>query len=135
MINKSEYKSVLTYAAGCGAMFEKIMAECGYKPLTTYFSDFSIAEWFGEDSIKDTYKRAVAEHKNNVEWITEICMVLNHKSWQHSKDGVVDEIGKIYLDLYYELRDAITGYEDDNDEYHQGFLDEEGLEYFYRITD
>ena len=28
----------------------------GYKPKTTFYSDFSIAEKFGEDAILETYK-------------------------------------------------------------------------------
>ena len=30
----------------------------GYEPKTTFWSDFSIADVFGVDSVKDTYNRA-----------------------------------------------------------------------------
>ena len=34
----------------------------GYKPITTYYSDFSIAEKFGLKEVENTYRRAF---KNN----------------------------------------------------------------------
>lgn len=30
----------------------------GYEPKTTFWSDFSIADMFGADGVKDTYNRA-----------------------------------------------------------------------------
>ena len=71
----------------------------GYVPKTTFWQDFSIADAFGIDAIKDTYKRAFNEWKTNVEYITEIVMFINHKSWAwYGKD---DEKSKLYADLYY----------------------------------
>ena len=32
-----------------------VEAICGYKPFTTFWDDFSIAEKFGKDAIKDTF--------------------------------------------------------------------------------
>ena len=31
---------------------------CGYKQITTFYTDFSIAEHFGEGAINDTFNRA-----------------------------------------------------------------------------
>ena len=33
----------------------------GYKPITTFYTDFSIAEMFGVEGIKDTYKRGLQD--------------------------------------------------------------------------
>ena len=33
---------------------------CGYKPITTFWDDFTIAEAFGIDAIRDTFNRAFA---------------------------------------------------------------------------
>ena len=57
---------------------------CGYKPKTTFWQDFSIAERFdfltGSDgSINDTFQRAFKEWRNNHVYLTEMVMVLNHK--------------------------------------------------------
>lgn len=35
--------------------------ETGYKPITTFYQDFSIADKLGLDAIKDTFKRAFNE--------------------------------------------------------------------------
>lgn len=32
----------------------------GYKPITTFYTDFSIADKFGVEAIKDTYNRSFA---------------------------------------------------------------------------
>lgn len=75
----------------------------GYVPKTTFWQDYSIADAFGIDAIKDTYKRAFNEWKNNTEYITEMVMVLNHKCWWwYGKDT---EKSKLYSDLYYTLDD------------------------------
>lgn len=38
---------------------------CGYKPFTTFWDDFSIADNFGIDAICDTYNRAFQEWKTD----------------------------------------------------------------------
>ena len=81
----------------------------GYEMKTTFWTDFNIADRFGLDAIKDTYNRAFNEWKNNKVYATELVMVLNWKSWEHSgtKNGIpiADEIGSWYADKFYELRD------------------------------
>ena len=54
----------------------------GYKPLTTFWSDFSTAEQFGIEAVKGTFKRAFEEWKGDYKFLTELVMVLNHKIWQ-----------------------------------------------------
>ena len=54
-----------------------------YQMMTTFWSDFSIADRFGARAIKDTYERAFNEWKDNYQYLTELVMVLNWKIWQH----------------------------------------------------
>lgn len=70
----------------------------GYKPKTTFYQDFSIADMFGADAIKDTYKRAFNEWKNNIQYLTELVMVLNWKIWEY-----YDPYNKTYVELYDSL--------------------------------
>lgn len=42
----------------------------GYKPKTTFYTDFSIADNYGVAAIKDTYKRAFDEWHNDTEYVT-----------------------------------------------------------------
>lgn len=98
-----------------------IEAMTGYKPITTFYRDFSIADKFGIDAVKDTYKRAFNEWKSDYKYLTELVMVLNWKSWEHENNV---EYCQLYCDLFYELQD-----------YAYKNLKDEALSYFIRTTD
>lgn len=55
----------------------------GYKPQTTFWNDFSIADRFSAAAVEDTFNRAFKEWKGNYIYLTELVMVLNHKIWQY----------------------------------------------------
>ena len=95
----------------------------GYKQITTFWSDFSIADNFGLSAIKDTYKRAFNNWKSNYKYLTELVMVLNWKIWQYHEEGNMK-----YAELYNELWGKA-------DSYACGHLKGEELAYFYRTTD
>ena len=97
-------------------------AFCGYKQITTFFEDFSIADNFGISAIKDTYKRAFEEWKKDYKYLTELVMVLNWKCWQHY--GKNDAYSQLYSDLYYETHD-----------YACANLEGDELTYYLRTTD
>lgn len=101
----------------------KIEEITGYKPMTTYFSDFSIADAFGEYAIRDTYKRAMDEWKDDYKYLTEIVMVLNWKLWQHYEEG-----NEKYQDIYNELYEKARSYALSN-------LKDDELTYYYQTTD
>lgn len=100
-------------------------AYCGYKQISTFYEDFSIADNFGLSAIKDTYNRAFRFWKKDTKMVTELCMVLNWKSWEHA-NGVLNDnaICDLYVNLYYELRDWCFNH-----------LKGEDLDYFLRTTD
>ena len=50
-----------------------------YECITTFWEDFSIADAFGIEAIKDTFKRAFEEWKTNYKYLTELVIVLNIK--------------------------------------------------------
>ena len=60
-----------------------IEAITGYKPITTFYTDFSIADNFGANAILDTFKRAFRSWKDNYKYLTELVMVLNWKIHEH----------------------------------------------------
>lgn len=94
----------------------------GYKQITTFFMDFSIAERYGIDAIKETYNRAFNEWKDNYKYLTELVMVLNWKIWQWYDNN--DDFAGVYNDLWK----MADGYACDN-------LKGEELDYFYSTTD
>lgn len=89
---------------------------------TTFFEDFTIADNFWEKAIRDTYKRAFSEWKNNVKYFTEFVVALNWKIWQrYEKDK---SVAKVYNDLWIEA-----------DAYACENFKGDDLNYFYRLTD
>lgn len=96
--------------------------EFGYEPKTTFWQDFSIADMFGIDAIKDTYNRAFKEWKNDYIYLTELIMVLNWKIYQYYEKN--DEYARIYNDLWV-----------CSDEYAVNHLKDEELSYYIRTTD
>lgn len=99
-----------------------IEAMCGYKPQTTFWDDFSIADAFGVNAIKDTYNRAFEEWKSNHIYLTELVMVLNHKIWQWYERN--ETIARVYNELWEKA-----------DLYACENLKGEELSYFYSTTD
>ena len=95
----------------------------GYETITTFFNDFTIAEMFGINAIKDTYRRAFKEWRTNYKYLTELVMILNWKIWQHKDNG-----DPVYSTLYMELFEKADLYACEN-------LKGEELSYFYRTTD
>lgn len=94
----------------------------GYKPITSFWSDFSIADAFGIDAVQDTYKRAFNEWKGNYKYLTELVLVLNHKIWQHYETN--EPLAKVYNELWGKT-----------DSYAYENLNGEELQYFYDVTD
>ncbi|MGF0098543.1 hypothetical protein ACQRD6_09410 [Prevotella sp. SGI.027] len=104
------------------ANVDKTMSIIGYEPKTTFWMDFSIADRFGANAIKDTYNRAFKEWKTNYIYLTELVIVLNHKIWQWYK--INKTIASVYDTLWKEA-----------DLYAQENLHVEELNYFYNATD
>ena len=95
---------------------------CGYQPKTTFWSDFTIADCFGNEAIQDTFNRAFKEWKSNTEYITELTLMLNWKIWYwHEKD---EERAKLYDKLWKEA-----------DQWCMDNLKDEDLAYYLRTTD
>lgn len=94
----------------------------GYKPITTFYEDFSIADMFGVAAIKDTYNRAFKEWKTDYKYLTELVMALNWKIWEHYERN--DEYAGLYNDLW--MNTAEWACEN---------LKGEELSYYYRTTD
>lgn len=94
----------------------------GYKSKTTFWEDFSIADKFGIKAIKDTYKRAFNEWKDNVEYLTELSVVLNHKIWEWYQED--DNIAQVYNDLWIKTND-----------YAKETLKGDNFRYYWEVTD
>ena len=94
----------------------------GYKPFTTFWEDFSIADKFGFKAVEDTYRRAFKEWRNDYRYLTELVLVLNHKAWQHV------DTNPVLSDLYVTLYEVADNFAIDTLKGHE-------LKYFFEITD
>lgn len=100
-----------------------IEARTGYKPITTFYEDFSIADKFGKAAVKDTYKRALETAKfMGYKYLTEFVMALNWKIWEHYENN--EPLARVYNDLWEKAAqyavETLTGAE---------------LQYYFETTD
>jgi hypothetical protein len=114
--------NVFEYAASMEICFENFLNAVGKERKTTFFSDLSIAEWYGIDSVKDTYKRVVASWKDDVVYMSEFVIALNQKIWQHYETD--RKLAKVYNDLWIECDDFCREhFEDDDLSYYFEYID------------
>lgn len=96
----------------------------GYKPLTTFWQDFSIADQFSEAAVKDTFDRAFTEWKDDYKYLTELVMVLNHKLWQHYEIPYHRRLAELYENLWSKSSDYAVNH-----------LKGAELDYYFSVTD
>ena len=90
-------------------MIDKEMWQCSYpeydeqRESTTFWMDFSIADAFCIEAIKDTYNRSFKSWRTNYKYLTELVGCLNHKIWQwYEIEGEDGEKSKLYNKLWIE---------------------------------
>ena len=94
----------------------------GYKPFTTFYEDFSIADAFSVNAIIDTYKLAFKAWKHDYKYITEFIMALNWKIHEHY--GSNNKYAEVYDKLWRKA-----------DEWAMDNLKGEALQYYLETTD
>ena len=100
-----------------------IEALTGYKPQTTFYKDFSIADAFGVSAIKDTYKRGLETAKMlGRVYLTEFVMALNWKIWEHYNSN--EKYATLYDELWQKAQDVALD-----------TLQGEDLDYYFETID
>lgn len=116
--------NILRDSAIAQATFKAGMMELnGYEVQTTFYGDFTIADYYGVDAVKDTYERAFESWKDNIVYLTELVLVLNHKIWEHhhhNNSGLM-----IAYDTLWKKAD----------EWCMNNLNDEDIQYYLKITD
>lgn len=82
-----------------------IEKETGYRPISSFYTSFSIADKFGPSSILETFKRAFAGWRNRHKYVTELAMVMNWKSWRWH--NINEEYSKLYTTLFEQINSWI----------------------------
>ena len=105
--------------------------EIGYEPKTTFWQDFSIADLYGLKAIHDTFRRAFNEWKNNVVYVAELALVLNHKDCfyyaaaeQRDNDKRLQALSDTYFAMYHAVHDYA----------HDHFTGDDA-DYYFNVTD
>lgn len=93
------------------------------KMQTTFWTDFTIADAFGEDAVEDTYERAFREWRGDVVYVTELAIVTNWKCWEHYRKGH-DGLSRLYAELYHDV-----------DGWCYANLEGDDLRYYFEMTD
>lgn len=75
-----------------------------YECKTTFWEDFTIAERFGAEAVRDTYKRARMEWERDRVYGTELSMILNHKCWYWYEEQNT-KLSQLYAELWEEYHD------------------------------
>ena len=133
-----ECGGIFQYAAAIERTFESHFEDLGspYKRITTFASDFAIAECCGDNSIKDTYRRASSSWMGDYKFATELALVLNWYSWFWYDNGEPG-LSKLYADLFYKCKDAFYKYwrvkKTDSDD--ERSRKEEAQSYFFHTLD
>lgn len=95
-----------------------------WRPSTLYWQDFSIAEKYGKYEIRRVYTETFKEAKEDYRLLTELVMILNHKSWQHCEYINCSEFCNYYSDLFQKTK-----------KYALSHLKGDELTYFLEVTD
>lgn len=113
--------AIFNYSRWCEMNFEKNLRE-DYERKTTFTADFSIAEWAEvseHGAIVDTFKRAINEWHDDIEYFAELIIAVNMKCWEHLARGN-NSLSDLYADLYYIAKDMyFTWFDEDNKYYHK----------------
>jgi len=134
--------NVFQYANIAQANWKSILNDLTpYEPKYTFYADFAIAEFCevymsDKNAIKNTYKNVVESWGDNIEAMTEIVLVLNHKIWSFYEEvdstylGVPKEtamkLAEIYNDLWDKAKDFI---------YKKFGENSEAMSYYFSVTD
>lgn len=92
-----------------------------------FWERFDTAEMCGEATIKGVAEANFDVYKDDIEGLTMLVMVINHKSWNHHDMGN-DKLCSLYADLYYKYYEKAIDYLEENNR-------EEDLRYFIRTLD
>ena len=118
------------------------LADMGcFKPKYTFYGDFSIAEFCevymrDKNAVKKTFNNVIRYWSGDYKCLTEIILVLNHKSWSFAQnvdshylncgDDWRKHYTKLYTELYYKAVEKFFKL------YNK---DEDAKRYYYEITD
>lgn len=109
MMNTIEIKLPITGRA------DKDLFPCDFYPeaqawrtRSTFWDDFTLGEVYGGMvGVKDTWRRAFREWRDDAKYLCELAVAVNHKCWwwyerAEAGDERAEELSRYYADRYHE---------------------------------
>ena len=93
---------------------------------TTFWDEFTAAEVIGREKVESLFDELFEKWKSDAKHLVELCLVTNHKSWQHHGTGN-NGYSKYYAECYYKCYDR--AFDDDSR------LSKEDRTMFYNVID
>ena len=90
--------------------------------VSTFPTDFSIANAFGEAAVRDTFKRAFNEWKKDYKMLTDLVITLNWMIWALYEKN--ESLARVYNELWETAKD-----------YAEANLKGEAMDYYFHETD
>lgn len=95
----------MNYIAGVNEWFRNAVKQNGKRDaISTFYGDFTIADKFGVNAIKSTYRDCFGGFKEDVTYMAELVVALNWKIWEHYDKGN-QEFARVYDDLWRKADD------------------------------
>ena len=101
----------------------RMAKDINYQPKTNFWDMFTEVEP-KEEKIKQLAETLFKKYENDYKALTELVMVINHKSWEHSNHNTVLSI--LYSNLYYKYDQMAMKVLDKN---------KETIEYYFKTLD
>ena len=98
----------------------------GEEYKTTFQFHFDVADHFGIKAVKDIFKKAFEDWKSDIEYITELCIVMNTRCWFWHKEGNT-ELSELYAEFFYQVKNYVYS--------KKSKFTEEDRSYFFEMTD
>ena len=76
-----------------------------WRPSTLYWQRFSIAERYGIDELMKVHDEIFDEANKDYKLLTELAMILNHKSWEHCENIECKQLCDLYSEWFHEVKD------------------------------
>lgn len=104
------------------------MAEqIGYTPATNLWENFTEREFNGLEAVDSFAEEVFNLYKDNIIYLTEFIMVINHKCWYWFEHGD-NHIARFYSELYHEFDKRAINYIESN-------MDNEAMTYYFKTLD
>lgn len=101
--------------------------QIGYTPVTTLWEQFEEEEHKGMGEVDELVESSFERYKNDIVCLTELIMIINHKSWYWYKQGN-NKAARFYSELYHEFDERAINYIEAN-------LDDKAMSYYFKTLD